>query len=101
MDPDYLDRCIHRLHDPRAFVDTDKHDPFFSELRRSVQARQPARAQLYAMYVFHQQSLDPYTHCSEEQTEELIVDPGKIRKQRGSPELVRCAYAADLCAFFG
>lgn len=77
MDPDFLDRCIHRFTILRAFFDTEKGDPFFKSFEEVSQLDNLLVHQLYAMYRLHQQSMDPLAHLGPEEVGAVVEHLGK------------------------
>lgn len=84
IDPEFLDRAIHRELLSRACVDPEKHDEPFFPSQNDVAALDSLMVRsLYELYVTHQQALDPYAFCPPEELERLAATLGKSESSAG------------------
>lgn len=78
IDPEFLDRAIHRELISRAFVDSEHPDvPFFPSQNDVALLDNLTVRSLYELYVTHQIALDPYAFCPPEEVEKLTEAMGK------------------------
>ena len=78
LDPEFLDRAIHREVVAMAYVDTDKQEePFFASPEEVAQLDVQCVRACWDLWVNHQASMDPYAHCTREEVDELVELLGK------------------------
>lgn len=78
VDPEFLDRAIHRELVSRAFVDPQRStEPFFASQNDVAELDSLTVRSLYELYITHQQALDPYAFCPPEEVERLVATLGK------------------------
>lgn len=84
VDPEFLDRAIHRELISRAYVDAEKQDePFFPSQNDVAALDNLTVRSLYELYITHQQSLDPYAFCPPDEVEKLVETLGKSESSVG------------------
>lgn len=78
IDPEFMDRAIHRETISRAFVDPDQPDvPFFGSQGDVAELDNLTVRALYELYIVHHQSMDPYAFASAEDVQKLVDALGK------------------------
>jgi hypothetical protein len=81
IDPEFLDRAIHREVISRAFVDPAAPDePFFGSQNDVAELDNLTVRALFELYMLHQQALDPYAFCPPEEVEKLTEALGKSER---------------------
>lgn len=86
IDPDFLDRCIHREIIAAAFYDADESSKdvwFFADQDEVAQLDNHTVRALYELYMTHAQSMDPYAYCPPEEVEALSEQLGKSENSVG------------------
>ena len=74
LDPEFLDRMIHRETISRAYVDVDAPDePFFAKQGEVAELDNLTVRTLYELYKAHHEAMDPYAHASPEEVDALIA----------------------------
>lgn len=84
IDPEFLDRAIHREVISRAFVDPDAPDEaFFAKQDDVAELDSLTVRSLYELYVAHHQAMDPYAYCPPEEVENLVKTLGESESSVG------------------
>jgi hypothetical protein len=84
LDPEFIDRAIHRETISRAFVDPDKPDePFFASQHEVAQLDNLSVRSLHELYLAHHQSMDPLAFCPAEEVGALVEQLGKSESSAG------------------
>lgn len=81
IDPEFLDRAIHREVISRAFVDPEHpQEAFFGSQNDVAELDNLTVRALFELYMLHQQALDPYAFCPPEEVEKLVEALGKSER---------------------
>jgi hypothetical protein len=84
LDPEFLDRLIHRETIAAAFYDAEHPtDAFFSSEEEVAELDNLTVRGLYELYMTHVQALDPYSFCPLEEVQELAETLGKSENSVG------------------
>jgi hypothetical protein len=78
LDPEFLDRAIHREVISRAFVDANnEEDAFFGSQDDVAELDSLTVRTLFELYAAHQQAMDPYAFCPAEDVDRMVDALGK------------------------